>query len=145
MMMLRNRKIKIVIFLGIVMLLIGILLTVFLSQKSQEIGQHAAGSGIIAATYSTNFNRDYDAMKAIDPTISIGGGATAWYDAPFLQTFLQQSGSRVDFVDFHGYGQEGNVPGDYTTLFQIAAGYEKNINNLRSLIQHIVPARASHI
>jgi hypothetical protein len=276
MMMVGNRKINIVIFLSIVILLIGILLTVFLSQKSQEIGQHAAGSGIMtidftspmrirdpltigmdvsgygypnvfandqvehqqlktlgitymrmdltystpgdptskivcggsgcdtrwtgdqwvqaikaigaqpllivpsravdaanmvkhfnketgndvrywvvgnepeqagisAATYSTNFNRDYDAMKAIDPTISIGGGATAWYDAPFLQTFLQQSGSRVDFVDFHGYGQEGNVPGDYTTLFQIAAGYEKNINNLRSLIQHIVPARASHI
>ena len=109
------------------------------------VGNEPEQAGISAATYSTNFNRDYDAMKAIDPTISIGGGATAWYDAPFLQTFLQQSGSRVDFVDFHGYGQEGNVPGDYTTLFQIAAGYGKSINNLRSLIQHIVPARASHI
>ena len=70
---------------------------------------------------------------------------TAWYDAPFLQTFLQQSGSRVDFVDFHGYAQEGNAPGNYTTLFQIAAGYGNSITNLRSLIQQIIPARASQI
>jgi hypothetical protein len=84
-------------------------------------------------------------MKAIDRTIKIGGGATAWYDAAFLQTFLRQSGSRVDFVDFHGYAQEGTVSGNYTTLFQIAAGYGHSINNLRSLIQQIVPARASQI
>ena len=108
------------------------------------VGNEPDLAGISAATYSTNFNQDYDAMKAIDPTIKIGGGATAWYDAPFLQTFLQQSGSRVDFVDFHGYAQEGNVPGNYTTLFR-KAGYGNSIYNLRSLIQKIIPARASQI
>ncbi len=109
------------------------------------VGNEPDHSGISAVTYSTNFNQDYDAMKAIDPTIKIGGGATAFYDAPFLQTFLQQSGSRVDFVDYHAYGQEGNVLGDYTTLFQIAAEYSDSINNLRSFIQQIIPARASQI
>jgi len=109
------------------------------------VGNEPDQAGISAATYSTNFNQDFDAMKAIDPTIKIGGGATAFNDTPFFQTFLQQSGSRVDFIDFHGYAQEGNVQGDYTTLFQIAAGYGNGINNLRSLIQQIVPARASQI
>ena len=109
------------------------------------VGNEPDQAGISAATYSANFNQDFAAMKAIDPTIKIGGGATAFYDAPFLQTFLQQSGSSVDFVDFHGYAQEGNAPGDYTTLFQIAAGYGNGINNLRALIQQIVPARASQI
>ena len=109
------------------------------------VGNEPDQAAVSAATYSTNFNQEYDAMRAIDPTIKIGGGATAWYDAPFLETFLQQSGSRVDFVDFHGYAQEGTAPGDYTTLFQTAAGYGKSINHLRSLIQHIVPARASQI
>jgi len=109
------------------------------------VGNEPDKAGISADTYSTNFNKDYDAMKAIDPTIKIGGGTTAWYDAAFLQTFLRQSGSRVDFVDFHWYAQEGNVPGDFTALFQIAAAYGNNINNLRSLIQQIVPARASQI
>lgn len=109
------------------------------------IGNEPDGAGISAETYSTNFNGIYDAMKAVDPTIKIGGGATAWYDAPFLQTFLQQSGSRVDFVDFHGYAQEGNVPGDYTTLFNLAGKYGNDVNNLRSLIQQVVPDRASQI
>jgi Alpha-L-arabinofuranosidase len=109
------------------------------------IGNEQDRSGISATAYSTSFNQEYDAMKAIDSTIQIGGAATAWYDSPFLQTFLQQSGSRVDFVDFHGYAQEGNVPGDYATLFQLAAAYENDINKLRSLIEQIVPDRASHI
>ena len=109
------------------------------------VGNEPDLAGMAADTYSTNFNQDYDAMKAIDPTIKIGGGSTSWYDAPFLQTFLQQSGSRVDFVDFHGYAQEGNVPGDYTTLFEIAARYGYEINDLRSLIQQFVPDRATQI
>lgn len=109
------------------------------------VGNEPDLAGISATTYSTNFNQDYDAMKAIDRTIKIGGGATAWYDAAFLETFLRQSGSRVDFVDFHGYAQEGKVPGNYTSLFQIAAGFGKSINDLRSLIQQIVPARSSQI
>jgi hypothetical protein len=109
------------------------------------IGNEPDQSGVSAADYSSSFNQDYDAMKAVDPTLKIGGGATAWYDTSFLQTFLQLSGSRVDFVDFHGYAQQGDVPGDYTALFQSAAGYGKSINNLRSLIQQIVPARASQI
>ncbi len=109
------------------------------------VGNEPDRAGISAAMYSTNFNQAYDAMKAIDPTIKIGGGTTAWYDAPFLQTFLQQSGSRVDFVDFHGYAQEGTATGDYTALFQNAIAYGDSINNLRSLIQKIAPARASQI
>lgn len=109
------------------------------------VGNEPDLAGISAATYSTNFNRVDDAMKAIDPAIKIGGGTTAWYDAPFLQTFLRQSGNRVDFIDFHGYPQEGNVPGDYTALFHFAAGFGNNIKDLRSLIQQILPARASQI
>ncbi len=109
------------------------------------VGNEPDLAGISAATYSANFNQDYDAMKAIDPTIKIGGGTTAWYDAPFLQQFLQRSGSRVDFVDFHGYSQKGNVPGNYTTLFQNAVAYGNSINDLRSLIKKIAPARASQI
>lgn len=109
------------------------------------VGNEPDLAGISATTYSTNFNQVSDAMKAIDPAIKIGGGTTAWYDEPFLQTFLRQSGNRVDFIDFHGYAQEGNAPGDYTALFHFAAQFGDNIKNLESLIQQIVPARASQI
>jgi Glycosyl hydrolases family 39 len=109
------------------------------------VGNEPDLKGIDASTYSRTFNQVYDAMKAIDPTIQVGGGATSWYDRAFLQTFLQQSGSRVDFVDFHGYAQEGTAPGDPTALFHTAADYGNNINDLRSLIRQVVPARAAHI
>ena len=109
------------------------------------LGNEPDLSGMSATTYSNIFNQDYDAMKAIDPTIQIGGGTTAWYDVSFLQTFLQQSGGRVDFIDFHGYAQEGTKDGNYTTLFHYAAEYGNNIKDLRSLIRRIVPARASQI
>ncbi len=92
-------------------------------------------SSVDAANMVKHFN---------DPTIKIGGGTTAWYDQYWLQQFLQLSGTRVDFVDFHGYAQQGTVPGDYTTLFE-KARYSTSINQLRSLIQKIVPARASQI
>ncbi|HEX3386121.1 MAG TPA: hypothetical protein VHS53_13070, partial [Mucilaginibacter sp.] len=55
------------------------------------VGNEPDLAGITATTYSKIFNQIDDAMKAIDPTIKIGGGTTAWYDVPFLQTFLQQS------------------------------------------------------
>ena len=109
------------------------------------IGNEPDLHGISASNYSTMFNQDYDAMKAVDPSIQIGGGATAWYDQAFLQTFLRLSGSRVDFVDFHSYPQQGNVSGDPTTLLQNVAQYGTNLQNLRSLIQSSVPARSARI
>ena len=109
------------------------------------IGNEPDLAGIPATTYSANFNDCYDAMKAVDPTIKIGGAATAWYDTAFLRTFLQLAGNRVDFIDFHGYAQKGDTIGDYEKLFQNASAYGSDITNLRSLIQSIVPARATHI
>jgi hypothetical protein len=58
-------------------------------------------NGESAATYSSRLNALYEAMKAADPTIQIGGGTTNAYDSAFLKSFLKVSGSRVDFVDFH--------------------------------------------
>jgi hypothetical protein len=109
------------------------------------VGNEPDLHGMAVNTYSSNFNHDYDAMKAVDPTIKIGGGTTAWYDRPFLRAFLQQCGSRIDFVDFHGYAQKGDKPGNYKALFQIAADFGQDIHNLRALIQKMVPTRASHI
>lgn len=109
------------------------------------IGNEPDLNDVSVDTYSERFKQDYDAMKAVDFSIKIGGGATAWYDREFLQAFLQQAGSRVDFVDFHGYPQQGNVAGDYAALFRYAAGYSSNLRDLRSLIQTIVPARSSQI
>jgi len=109
------------------------------------IGNEPDINGYSVQSYSSDFNQDYDAMKAIDPTIKIGGGTTASYDETWLQHFLQLSGTRVDFVDFHGYPQQGTTPGDTTVLLQYAVEYGKNVNSLRSVIQATVPTRANQI
>ena len=109
------------------------------------IGNEPDLKGMNVADYSGCFNQEYDAMKAVDSTLKIGGGTTAWYDIPFLETFLQKSGSKVDFVDFHVYAQKGDVTGDTTRLFQEATVYSDDINNLRFLIKKTVPARAAQI
>jgi hypothetical protein len=101
-------------------------------------------NGQDATTYSNAFNTTYDAMKAVDPTIKIGGPTVAWYDPNFLQTFLTISGSRVDFLDFHGYAQ-GTTQLTYDQLFAKSAKYETDINNLRAKIVQTVPNRASQI
>ncbi|WP_158628713.1 glycosyl hydrolase [Dyella choica] len=97
-----------------------------------------------AATYSAAFNVTYDAMKKVDQTILIGGPTIAWYDSGYLQTFLNVSGSRVDFLDFHGYAQ-GSTQHSYGVLFGKAQAYETDILDLYKRIQATVPSRASAI
>ncbi|HEY3993158.1 MAG TPA: hypothetical protein VGM01_09805 [Ktedonobacteraceae bacterium] len=102
-------------------------------------------NGENATTYSIEFNATYDAMKAIDSSIKIGGPTLAWYDATFLQTFLNLSGNRVDFLDFHGYAQGNTTQLSYAALFTKSAKYETAINDLYQRIQRTVPKRASQI
>lgn len=110
------------------------------------VGNEPDLNGVSATSYSQSFNSVYDAMKAVDPNITIGGPATAWYDAPFLQTFLQASGSRADFVDFHDYGEGyASKPQPASTLMASTGSYETNVQAARTLIQTLVPNRAGQI
>src|SRR5581483_5983070 len=88
---------------------------------------------------------DYDAMKTIDSSIKVGGPTKAWYDHTWIQQFLQISGSRVDFLDFHGYPQSGTTNGNIPTLFQWATGTGHDIADLRALMQSMQPARAAQV
>jgi len=94
-----------------------------------------------AATYSSEFNTLYDAMKAVDSSIKIGGGPTAWCDSSFLTTFVEDRGSRVDFLDLHFY------PGNDTESQLLAApeALSTDLSDARTLINTYVPGGASSI
>ncbi len=94
-----------------------------------------------AATYSQHFNTLYDAMKQADPSIHIGGPATLGFDQPFIQTFLANSGSRADFVDFHFYPARETRAQLLAELPQMSA----DLATLRGMIQAAAPSRASSI
>ncbi len=70
----------------------------------------AAGPATNPATYDAKFIELNDAMKAIDPNIKTGGPVTGGsYSGPtsgagvYIDTFLNECGTRVNFVDFHKY------------------------------------------
>ena len=100
---------------------------------------------ISSASYSDNFNRMYDAMKAVDPTIKIGGPANAFWDPTFIQNFLTLSGSKTDFVDYHAYGQGGTVTKADDVLMNDAGTYEIRIGQIRTMLASTVPSRVSQI
>ncbi|HEU5046971.1 MAG TPA: hypothetical protein VFT64_03925 [Rickettsiales bacterium] len=93
----------------------------------------------------TLFNRTYDAMKAADPSIKIGGVGTAYFNEAFLQKLLAGSGNRIDFIDFHQYGEGGEENLPESVLLKNTVGYEEHISALKADIRKIVPARADQI
>jgi Glycosyl hydrolases family 39 len=105
------------------------------------IGNEPNAAKESASTYDANFNTLYDAMKKVAPTIKIGGPATLGFDQPFLQQFLQQCGSRADFVDFHFY------PGHETAAQLLAElpAMSRDLSTLQAMIKATVPSRASAI
>ena len=106
------------------------------------IGNEPNASGESAATYDARFNTLYDAMKKADPQIEIGGPATYGFDQSFLQQFLQDCGSRADFVDFHFYR-----PGHQSAAQLLAelSAMSRDLATLRAMINGAVPNRASAI
>ncbi|GAA5186189.1 hypothetical protein GCM10023322_31890 [Rugosimonospora acidiphila] len=109
------------------------------------IGNEPDGHGETAATYSARFDALADAMKAVDPTILIGGGTTNTYDSAFLRPFLQVSGSRVDFVDFHFYPERPTSPLTQAQLVGELNNLSTYLTSMRTLINTVVPSRASQI
>ncbi len=110
-----------------------------------ELDNSGNAAHMDATTYANRFNSIYDAMKAVDPSIKIGGPATAYYDTNYFDTFLTLSGNKTDFIDFHTYGQGGTEDKSEATLLSETMKYTTDLQDLRSRIQQKVPARANAI
>lgn len=102
--------------------------------KRWIVGNEPDNNGLDAVTYSDRFNHVYDAMKAIDPAVKIAGPATAWFNKQYLQTFLENSGSRVDIIDYHSYGQGGSVTKTEAELLTETQKYRQNAFELRNML-----------
>ncbi|GLW12631.1 hypothetical protein Misp01_77590 [Microtetraspora sp. NBRC 13810] len=97
-----------------------------------------------AATYSAKFNAVHDAMKAVDPAISVGGPAVSNPNMDYIRDFLVGSGSRTDFVDFHKYGA-GEFAVCDSALLAATPEWGADVTAVRALIQELAPARAARI
>jgi hypothetical protein len=97
-----------------------------------------------AKSYSARFNTVYDAMKAVDPSISVGGPAASSPKMDYITEFLAGSGTRTDFVDFHKYGA-GEKPLCDTQLLAETVQWTNDVAAVRQIITNIVPSRADKI
>jgi hypothetical protein len=95
------------------------------------------GSRITPAIYVGRFNAIASAMKAVDPTIKVGGCA-------FAEPMIRECGSNVDFVSIHTY------PGTLTlspqeNLQAIPKIVKKEVGKVRDWIRKYQPGRESAI
>jgi hypothetical protein len=97
-----------------------------------------------AATYSAIFNEIAAGIHALDPSVEVGGPGAAHNNIGYLTTFLNASGSHVDFVDYHDYGKGGEAKPAEQLLAEVA-DYAVDIAEVRALIESTVPARADEI
>ncbi|MBI4320406.1 MAG: hypothetical protein HY675_18105 [Chloroflexi bacterium] len=81
------------------------------------------------AGYADAFNATYDAMKAVDPSVRVGGPAVSGLGG-FFETFLQRSGSRTDFVSYHNYAPWADQDGEY--------GFRRRAEYARGLVVRYV-------
>jgi hypothetical protein len=105
------------------------------------IGNEPDSAGIDADEYAQAFIDAYRAMKAVDPSIAVGGPATASYNREYIEEFLRllhDNGIAPDFVDWHQYGRGGDVEKDDATMLSSAVeSYERNGRDLRRLLAEI--------
>jgi hypothetical protein len=101
-------------------------------------------STLTLAQQSADFNADYAAMKVVDPNIQIGGPASPDFSCctsgGSIPIFLNGV-SQIDFVDYHAYGQGGNVIKDDPTLINQPGNYETNANSLAAWLKQKWPTR----
>jgi hypothetical protein len=99
-----------------------------------------------ASDYSSRFNMIADALHAIDPAIKVGGPATVAFNSDFMDTFLQTSGGKVDFVDFHKYPQGGSKTlSDEVLLGDEIARVRTDVQAMRNKINQWQPGRSGQI
>lgn len=91
-----------------------------------------------ADEYSRRFNLIADALRAEDPAVKLGGPATAWDDHDFIRVFLQGSGDRVDFVDYHDYGNGDEPTTEEKMLGEVIRSYETDVDRMRATIRSVL-------
>ncbi|NUW32651.1 hypothetical protein HTZ77_14590 [Nonomuraea sp. SMC257] len=91
-----------------------------------------------ATEYSRRFNLIADALRAENPALVIGGPATAWNADDYIRTFLQGSGDRVSFVDYHDYGNGSEQITDEALLGDVIRAYETDIEGVRATVRSVL-------
>lgn len=92
-------------------------------------------SGLSVSDMSTLIQTASQAMKAVDPTIKVGGPATAWVNVDYISELVKQSYPVIDFISVHSYSGDGS--NDVHNTYDIAQEATDDLARIRADINQI--------
>jgi len=114
-------------------------------EGSWELGHYLPdGSPMTGAVYARRFVEFATAMKAVDPTIKVGGPTAASEKGGFMEDLLRLAGDHVDFVSFHTYPVEKHLDSEQG-IFEQAFSLSGAMERFRGLIAKYQPDRKDEI
>lgn len=102
------------------------------------------GTRMTGEIYAEKFAAFAQAMKAVDPSIKVGGPTAASTRAPFMEALLRDAGEHVDFISFHTYPVERNLAGEHEIIEQ-AFSLKEPMQRYRKWIEKYQPDRMDEI
>lgn len=102
------------------------------------------GSRMTGEEYARRFLAFAEAMKAVDPSIRIGGPAASNLRGGFMEDLLRIAGKQVDFVTVHTYPVERHLDSEQAVFDQMFV-LEEAMDRYREWIEAYVPDRADAI
>lgn len=86
------------------------------------------------------YNKVARAMKAVDPSIKVGGPVLTWDDPNRLEDFLKKCASNVDFISWHRYAS-GNPKESTDKLMSYTPEYRRQVEDFREIVDTYIPNR----
>jgi len=114
-------------------------------EGSWELGNtRPDGSKMTAKKYAEIYTQFAKAMKAVDPTIKIGGPTSSNDSITFVEELLKSAGDYVDFVSFHTYPVDARLsnPQEILNKSERVSGATQKI---RGWIKQYQPDRVDQI
>ena len=105
---------------------------------------HLCGNVMTAELYAARYLEFAKAMKAVDPTIKIGGPSTDITHSDYTSVLLEKAGNYVDFISFHSYSTRDSLEKE-ESLFQKPREVAKSAAILRQQIKTHQPQREGKI
>ena len=102
------------------------------------------GSKMTGEVYAHRFIEFAKAMKAVDPTIKVGGPTASSEAGGFTEDLLRIAGDHVDFISFHSYPVEKHL-GDEQQIFEQAFSLRQSMPVFKEWIQKYQPDRVDEI
>jgi len=102
------------------------------------------GKVVDAEEYARRFVAFAEAMKAVDPSIKVGGPTASNDQLPFVEAVIREGGDLLDFVTFHTYPVLGGGRTE-AERFAKADDVGKAVERIRGWIRKYQPAREDEI